>query len=221
MGDTNREIEAEIPRLRRYARALTRDVVTADDLVQDCLTRALGKLHLWHDGTDLRAWLFTILHNQYVNQIRRSVREGAAVGLNENEPLLSRAPQQGKRLELRDLERAIAKLPEEQRIVILLVGLEGLHYEEVAAVLDVPVGTIRSRLSRGRENLRKLTGALPDGRAERLMAESGTRVGMCAGVAVRSEISVHRTRLPKKARIRRVRKISGVVRQNRLEPFVR
>ena len=73
MGDTNREIEAEIPRLRRYARALTRDVVTADDLVQDCLTRALGKLHLWHDGTDLRAWLFTILHNQYVNQIRRSV----------------------------------------------------------------------------------------------------------------------------------------------------
>jgi RNA polymerase sigma-70 factor, ECF subfamily len=221
MGDTSREIEAEIPRLRRYARALTRDVVTADDLVQDCLTRALGKLHLWHDGTDLRAWLFTILHNQYVNQIRRSVREGAAVGLNENEPLLSRAPQQGKRLELRDLERAIAKLPEEQRIVILLVGLEGLHYEEVAAVLDVPVGTIRSRLSRGRENLRKLTGALPDGRAESLMAESGTRVGTCGGVAVRSEISVRRARLPKKTRIRRVRKISGVVRQNRLEPFVR
>jgi RNA polymerase sigma-70 factor (ECF subfamily) len=221
MGDTNREIEAEIPRLRRYARALTRDVVTADDLVQDCLTRALGKLHLWHDGTDLRAWLFTILHNQYVNQIRRSVREGAAVGLNENEPLLSRAPQQGKRLELRDLERAIAKLPEEQRIVILLVGLEGMHYEEVAAVLDVPVGTIRSRLSRGRENLRKLTGALPDGRAESLMAESDTRVGTCAGVAVRSEISVRRTRLPKKARIRRVRKISGVLRQDRLEPFVR
>jgi len=151
VGDTNRDIEAEIPRLRRYARALTRDVVTADDLVQDCLTRALGKLHLWQDGTDLRAWLFTILHNQYVNHIRRSVREGAAVGLNENEPLLSRAPQQGKRLELRDLERAIAKLPEEQRIVILLVGLEGMRYEEVAAVLDVPVGTIRSRLSRGRE----------------------------------------------------------------------
>ena len=221
MGDTNREIEAEIPRLRRYARALTRDVVTADDLVQDCLTRALGKLHLWHDGTDLRAWLFTILHNQYVNQIRRSVREGAAVGLNENEPLLSRAPQQGKRLELRDLERAIAKLPEEQRIVILLVGLEGMHYEEVAAVLDVPVGTIRSRLSRGRENLRKLTGAFPDGRAESLMAESDARVGTCTGVAVRSEISVRRTRLPKKARIRRVRNISVVLRQNRLEPFVR
>jgi RNA polymerase sigma-70 factor, ECF subfamily len=161
LADTHREIEAEIPRLRRYARALTRDVVTADDLVQDCLTRALGKLHLWQQGSDLRAWLFTILHNQYVNHIRRAVREGAAVGLNESEPLLSRAPQQGKRLELRDLERAIAKLPEEQRTVILLVGLEGMRYEEVAAVLDVPVGTIRSRLSRGREALRRLTGAMP------------------------------------------------------------
>ena len=158
MADTNRDIEAEIPRLRRYARALTHDIITADDLVQDCLTRALGKLHLWQEGTDLRAWLFTILHNQYVNHIRRAVREGAQVGLSESEPLLRRAPPQTKRLELRDLERAIAKLPEEQRTVILLVGLEGMHYEEVAAVLDVPVGTIRSRLSRGREALRRLTG---------------------------------------------------------------
>jgi RNA polymerase sigma-70 factor, ECF subfamily len=162
VADTHSGIESEIPRLRRYARALTRDVATADDLVQDCLTRALGKLHLWQEGSDLRAWLFTILHNQYVNYIRRAVREGAAVALNENEPLLRRAPQQGKRLELRDLERAIAKRPEEQRAVILLVGLEGMRYEEVAAVLDVPVGTIRSRLSRGREALRRLTGTIPD-----------------------------------------------------------
>ena len=173
MADTRRDIEAEIPRLRRYARALTRDIVTADDLVQDCLTRALGKLHLWQEGSDLRAWLFTILHNQYVNYIRRAVREGATVGLNEGEPLLRRAPQQSKRLELRDLERAISKLPEEQRTVILLVGLEGMRYEEVAAVLDAPVGTIRSRLSRGREALRKLTGAAPDAPSERLTGESG------------------------------------------------
>ena len=151
MTDLHRSIEAEIPRLRRYARALARDVAAADDLVQDCLTRALGKLHLWQEGTDLRAWLFTILHNQYVNHVRRAVREGAAVGLSETEPMLTRAPQQGKRLELRDLERAMAKLPEEQRSVILLVGLEGMRYEEVADVLGVPVGTIRSRLSRGRE----------------------------------------------------------------------
>ena len=168
MADTNRDIEAEIPRLRRYARALTRDTITADDLVQDCLTRALGKLHLWQEGSDLRAWLFTILHNQYVNHVRRAVREGATIGLNESEPLLRRPPQQSKRLELRDLERAIAKLPEEQRAVVLLVGLEGMRYEEVAAVLDVPVGTIRSRLSRGREALRRLTEAIPDAEPERL-----------------------------------------------------
>ena len=126
------EIEDEIPRLRRYARALTRDVNAADDLVQDCLARALSKIHLWQQGTDLRAWLFTILHNQYVNHVRRAVREGAAVGLSDTEPMLTTAPNQGKRLELRDLERAIARLPEEQRSVLLLVGLEGMRYEEVA-----------------------------------------------------------------------------------------
>lgn len=158
MADIYRRIEAEIPRLRRYARALTRDISAADDLVQDCLARALSKVHLWQAGTDLRAWLFTILHNQYVNHVRRAVREGAAVALSETEPLLTSQPNQSKRLELRDLERAIAKLPEEQRAVLLLVGLEGMRYEEVAVVLDVPVGTIRSRLSRGREMLRQLMG---------------------------------------------------------------
>ncbi len=162
MPDTYMEIQGEIPRLRRYARALTRDASVADDLVQDCLARALGKLHLWNQGTDLRAWLFTILHNQYVNYVRRSVREGAMIELHENEPFLTRPPQQGHRLELRDLDRAIAKLPEEQRSAILLVGLEGMRYDEVAAILDVPVGTIRSRLSRGREALRKLMGYDPD-----------------------------------------------------------
>ena len=171
MTAIHRSIEAEIPRLRRYARALTRDVAAADDLVQDCLTRALGKLHLWQEGTDLRAWLFTILHNQYVNQVRRAVREGAAVALSETEPLLTRAPHQGKRLELRDLERAIAKLPGEQRAVILLVGLEGMRYEEVAEILDVPIGTVRSRLSRGREALRRLIGIVPDRQAELAMTE--------------------------------------------------
>ena len=203
MADTYREIEAEIPRLRRYARALTRDIVAADDLVQDCLARALGKLHLWQEGTDLRAWLFTILHNQYVNQVRRSVREGAAVGLSETEPLLTRAPHQGKRLELRDLERAIAKLPEEQRAVILLVGLEGMRYEEVAAVLDVPVGTIRSRLSRGREALRRLTGMVPDENAETIMADPAAlrrATQRFPGREGRSEIAIDRQRLAERVR---------------------
>lgn len=206
MPDTYREIEAEIPRLRRYARALTRDVVAADDLVQDCLTRALGKLHLWQRGTDLRAWLFTILHNQYVNYVRHSVREGAVVGLSDTEPLLTHAPQQGPRLELRDLERAIAKLPEEQRSAILLVGFEGMSYEEVAAILDVPVGTVRSRLSRGREALRKLMGSDLDAEPEGGMANArtgGTMGGCFQGAAARSEIAVDRTCLARHSPARR------------------
>ena len=171
MSDIHDRIQAEIPRLRRYARSLARDVTAADDLVQDCLARALGKIHLWQEGTDLRAWLFTILHNQYVNQVRRAVREGAAVGLSETEPLLTRAPQQGRSLELRDLDRAMRKLPEEQRSVILLVGMEGMRYEEVAEILDVPVGTVRSRLSRGRDALRRLMGIIPDRSAEQIMTD--------------------------------------------------
>jgi RNA polymerase sigma factor (sigma-70 family) len=149
------DIVAQIPRLRRYARALTRgDVTAADDLVQDCLVRAVSKSHLWQEGTDLRAWLFTILHNQYVNQVRRAVREGTAVALSDTktDPVLARAPDQ----EVRDLERALAQLPDEQRSALLLVGMEGMNYDETAAVLDVPVGTIRSRLSRGRAALRQL-----------------------------------------------------------------
>jgi RNA polymerase sigma-70 factor, ECF subfamily len=176
--DIHRGIEAEIPRLRRYARALVRDTASADDLVQDCLTRALGKLHLWQEGTDLRAWLFTILHNQYVNQVRRGVREGVAVGLSETEPMLACAPHQGRQLELRDLRRALDRLPEEQRSVILLVGVEGMRYEEVAEVFDVPVGTIRSRLSRGREALRRLIGIVPDRQAELAMARPVAARGM-------------------------------------------
>jgi RNA polymerase sigma-70 factor, ECF subfamily len=172
VADPYQGIEAEIPRLRRYARALTRDLVAADDLVQDCLTRALGKLHLWQENTDLRAWLFAILHNQYISHIRRKVREGAAVGLSEREPLLTRAAQQGKRLELRDLERAIGKLPDTQRSVVLLVGLEGMRYEEVAAILGVPVGTIRSRLARPRGTLRRLTDSVPNEEVETKMARS-------------------------------------------------
>src|SRR5215469_6495510 len=154
-------LEAEIPRLRRYARALTRDAVRADDLVQSCLARALAKSHLWQPGTDLRAWLFTILHNQHVNDVRRAVREGISVPMDDAAPVLTVPSTQGDSLQLRDLDRAMARLPEEQRQVLLLVGLEGMRYEEVATVLDVPVGTVRSRLSRGRDMLRYLMGLKP------------------------------------------------------------
>src|SRR5438132_194244 len=156
MSDFARLLEVEIPRLRRYARALTRDVSRADDLVQSCLTRAVAKQHLWQPGTDLRAWLFTILHNQHVNDVRRSVREGVNVAVEEMAPVLTVQSNAIDVLQLRDLEAAIAKLPQEQRQVILLVGLEGMRYEEVALILGVPVGTVRSRLSRGRDQLRRL-----------------------------------------------------------------
>jgi RNA polymerase sigma-70 factor (ECF subfamily) len=155
MSELTRLIEAEIPRLRRYARALTRDATRADDLVQSCLTRALAKQHLWQPGTDLRAWLFTILHNQHVNDVRRSMREGVTIAVEEA-PVLSVAPRAMAALELRDLEAAIAKLAPEQRQVILLVGLEGMRYDEVALILGVPIGTVRSRLSRGRDQLCRL-----------------------------------------------------------------
>src|ERR1700758_1353550 len=107
MTDFARLVETEIPRLRRYARALTRDAARADDLVQSCLVRAIAKAHLWRPGTDLRAWLFTILHNQHVNEIRRSVREGVSVALEDAAPILTVAPNAASSLQLRDLERAI------------------------------------------------------------------------------------------------------------------
>jgi RNA polymerase sigma-70 factor, ECF subfamily len=149
-------LQAEVPTLRRYGRALTWDSTRADDLVQSCLLRALAKSHLWQPGTDLRAWLFTIMHNQHVSDIRRAMREGVSVPVEDAEPVLIIPATQGATLQLRDLDRAMARLPEEQRQAVRLIGQEGLSYDEAALLLDVPVGTVRSRLSRGREMLRTL-----------------------------------------------------------------
>jgi RNA polymerase sigma-70 factor (ECF subfamily) len=186
MADIYQDIEAEIPCLRRYAWRLARDLSTADDLVQDCLARALAKVHLWQEGTDLRAWLLTILHNQHVNHVRSDVRAGQPVELKETEPLLIRAPDQEDRLQLRDLERALAQLPETQRAAILLVGLEGMRYDEVAKVLGIQIGTVRSRLSRGRDALRELTGD-PTG-------ASGRRTKRAASKAYARQREAHRGR---------------------------
>ena len=153
-----RLLEAEIPRLRRYALALTRDVSGADDLVQSCLTRAIAKQHLWQAGTDLRAWLFTVLHNQHVSDLRRWRHDRNTVSIEDVTPVCSIEPNALRVLELRDLEAAIAKLPPERRQAILLVGLEGMLYEEAASFLGIPVGTLRSRLSRTRQQLRTLMG---------------------------------------------------------------
>lgn len=159
MSEFARLLEKEIPRLRRYARALVRgDSGRADDLVQSCMVRAIAKQHLWEPGTDLRAWLFTILHNQFVNDVRRSAREGTTVDIQEAATKLTTKSNAIPSLELRDLENALNSLPPEQREAILLVGLEGMGYDEAASILQIPIGTVRSRLSRGRDQLRRLMG---------------------------------------------------------------
>jgi RNA polymerase sigma-70 factor (ECF subfamily) len=152
------EIAAHIPRLRRYARALAGDSHRADDLVQDTLERALGKFHLWRRGSDLRAWMFAIMHNVFVNQLKQR-RE---LALEEDaEAALESAPRADP-LEMRDLDAALRRLPAEQREVLLLVGLEQLSYAEASQALGVPIGTVMSRLSRGRERLQALmSGAAP------------------------------------------------------------
>ena len=156
MSDFHDLIEREIPRLRRYARALTRSADRADDLVQETLLRAVAKAHLWQQGTDIRAWLFTIMHNQYVNMVRRAIREDATVDIEQMSSSLVATTDPTASRQLRELERALGRLPGDQREVILLVGLEGLSYEAAAQILGVPVGTVRSRLSRGRDALRRL-----------------------------------------------------------------
>jgi RNA polymerase sigma-70 factor, ECF subfamily len=156
MSDFHRRLEEQIPRLRRYARALTRDASRADDLVQDTLLRALSKQHLWQEGTNLRAWLFTLMHNQHVNDVRRSNRDGGNVDVNEMASVLVANTDPTASRKLRELERGLGLLPLEQREAILLVGLEGLRYDEAAIIAGVPIGTVRSRLSRGREALRRI-----------------------------------------------------------------
>ena len=152
MNEAERLVEL-IPRLRRYARALVGDRASADDLVQDTLERAWAKLHLYRRGTDLRAWLFTVMHNVHVNRVR-SAR--ATDPLEDEMPELAQRAAQGDALLVRDLDRAIARLPAEQRAVLLLVTLEEMSYEDVARTLGIPIGTVMSRLSRAREKLRSM-----------------------------------------------------------------
>ena len=148
-------IESHIPDLRRYARALLGDHVDAEELVQECLVRALARRHFWPSIRDPRAYLFTILHNAYVDGLAKRKRGATFVDFDSVVTRLSRPAPQPAALELRDLARALAILPHEQRETVLLVGLEGLSYRQAADVLGVPIGTVMSRLSRGREFLRK------------------------------------------------------------------
>jgi RNA polymerase sigma factor (sigma-70 family) len=144
----------QLPGLRRYARALTGDAWAADDLVQDTLERACSKWQLWLAGTDLRAWLFTLMHNLYLNQ-RRSVQP--TTGATSIDDVQSDLPApEGDKDSALDLARCLQRLPDDQRAVLLLVALQDMSYAEAAKVLGVPVGTVMSRLSRARSRLREL-----------------------------------------------------------------
>jgi len=149
MGSFQQDIEATIPALRRYARALTRDVETADDLVQDTLVRALRSEHLFHGG-DVRSWLYTILTNLNRNRLRSLARRPALIPIDDNDAPDMAGPEAGGR----DIERALATLVEDQRTALLLVVLEGLSYREVAEVQSVPIGTVMSRIARARAQIK-------------------------------------------------------------------
>jgi RNA polymerase sigma-70 factor (ECF subfamily) len=159
MQDSERLI-ACIPRLRRYARALLGGRADADDLVQDTVERGWDKLASWRRGSDMRAWLFGIMHNLHVDQQRRPALPTEP--LDDELPLAAPGGDDaGGRLALRDMDSALRLLPPEQRAVLLLVALEEMRYDEVAAALDIPLGTVMSRLSRGRERLRLLMEGQP------------------------------------------------------------
>ena len=155
------DLIAAIPRLRRYARVLTGDATRADDLVQETLARGWEKRRLWTAGTDLRAWLFTIMHNVFVNQRALAVRDAQNVSLDGDGEggaawqVPVRAPQQAH-VELLEVLRELSRLPPEQREVLVLAAVEEMRYEEIATILSIPVGTVMSRLSRAREKLRRL-----------------------------------------------------------------
>jgi RNA polymerase sigma-70 factor, ECF subfamily len=163
--DIRDELMEHVPRLRCYARALVNNRDLSDDLVQDTLERALSRIEKFKLGSDLRAWLFTIMHNVFINQVRKASTRAVHVSVDDESVFESEfavSANQTQSLEVRDLDYALQRLPADQREVVLLVGLEEMSYTEVALALDIPVGTVMSRLSRGRERLRALmAGAQP------------------------------------------------------------
>ena len=169
MSDMLRQVEPVIPALRRYARALVRNRATADDLVQDCLERAVSNWERRREG-DPRPWLFTILHNLAVNQFRRIARRGKHIAIDEaNEDDFGQDAVQEQKLIYQDVLELLARLPEEQRAVLLLVAVEDLSYADAAKVLDIPIGTVMSRLSRARERLQREIEGTADGAPKKVV----------------------------------------------------
>ena len=148
------ELEQCIPALRRYAFSLFHQQENADDLVQDCLERAIKKQSLWQQGSSLRAWLFTMQHNLYINQLRSKGRQPQMT--TEIEILTHQSEPHKTEVLMRDINSCIQQLPEEQRQVLLLVSVEGFTYKEVGEIMNIPLGTVMSRLSRARKTLQIL-----------------------------------------------------------------
>ncbi|HKK31757.1 MAG TPA: sigma-70 family RNA polymerase sigma factor [Alphaproteobacteria bacterium] len=155
MDDVLTLIEDEIPHLRRYARYLARDANLADDLVQDALVRAIASRDSWRQGTNMRAWLFVILRNTFINDCRRARRSPLTADAESAGGMLSVPGNQESACLLGELAEAFDSLPKDHQEVLVVVVMEGMTYEDAASVLKVPVGTIRSRLARARLALRK------------------------------------------------------------------
>jgi RNA polymerase sigma factor (sigma-70 family) len=169
MNDMLHQVEPLIPALRRYARALVRNRAAADDLVQDCLERAVSRWHQRRDA-DARSWLFTILHNLAINQFRRAAARGKHVTIDEtNEDNFGQDAVQEQKLIYQDVLNKLAKLPDDQRAVLLLVAVEDLSYADAAKVLNIPLGTVMSRLSRARERLQQEIEGTGDGAAKNVV----------------------------------------------------
>lgn len=166
MSEVRQLIVEQIPHLRRYARALVGDRGQADDLVQDCLERAWSRIHLWKAGTNIRAWLFTILYNLHLNAARKHRNTPALSPIEGAVAVPPVRPTQEDGLEVLSMWNAFSRLPDTQRAAILLIGLEEMSYEEAAAVLDIPMGTLMSRIHRGRERLRGLMSEAGDDGSE-------------------------------------------------------
>jgi RNA polymerase sigma-70 factor (ECF subfamily) len=175
-ADINSILISYVPVLRRYARGLVHNKTDADDLVQDCLVRAISKMHLFQPGTNLKAWLLSIVHNIFLDGTRRAkrTREFATAVTSMDQGNVTR-PNQFHRIEIMDISKALAALPAAQRSTLLLIALQGLSYEETAKITGVPVGTVRSRLSRGRSALTAMmNGVTCD---ERVSAEQSDEQG--------------------------------------------
>lgn len=150
-------IIAELPRLRRYARALLRDRDSADDLVQDSVERALQRLDNWRTGESPRRWLFTIMHHLFIDQVRKVKRQGAANTVSiDHESALALPSEQADHIAARDIADALDRIGADRRAALLLVSVEGFSYAEAANMLGIPAGTLMSRVARGREELRGL-----------------------------------------------------------------